>query len=135
MIYISFVDYIGFRLHFQCNFNKENLFRNNFTTYIYINVLVITSSFETMQYRNQHLRNEMVHYKFRLNNLEENATNITLLIHTLNRKLYQHMTEVKTYKLGRLLQHTHQSLNIFLKSVAIPKDLTLYDDERSAISK
>ena len=55
----------------------------------------------------------------------------------MNRKLYQHLKEVKTCKLGRLLPYTHTNIlkNNEKQFVAIPNDLPLSDNERSVLNK
>ena len=95
------------------------------------------SSIQTMLHRKHRFHNQMVHYKSKHNNSANNLANVQLLIHTLNRKLYQHMKEVKTYKLGRLLPYTHTNIskNIEKKMATIPNDLPLYNNESSVLSK
>ena len=68
------------------------------------------SSIQTMLYRKHHFHNEIAYYKSKLNNSENNLSNIKFLIHTLNRKLHQHMKEVKTCKLGRLLPYSRTNI-------------------------
>ena len=62
---------------------------------------------------------------------------IKFLIHTLNRKLYQHMKDVKTCKLGRLLPYSRRNnlMNNEKQVVTIPNDLLLSDNERSVLNK
>ena len=90
-----------------------------------------------MLYRKHHFHNHIVYYKSKLNNSENNLSNIKFLIHTLNRKLYQHMKDVKTCKLGRFLPYsrTNNLKNNEKQVVTIPKDLPLSDNERSVLNK
>ena len=90
-----------------------------------------------MLYRKHNFHNQIVYYKSKLNKSANNLTNIKSLIHTLNRKLYQHMKEVKTCKLGRLLPYTHTNMlkNNEKQVVTIPNSLPLFDNERSVFSK
>ena len=89
-----------------------------------------------MLYRKHHFHNQNAYYKSKLNNSAKNLTNIKFLIHTLNRKLYQHMKEVKTCKLRRLRPHTHTNIleNNEKQVVTIPSNLPLSDNERSVLN-
>ena len=95
---------IGFRLHLQGIFEEVNFFRNDYNEHLYqCSRNLMRPSIETMPYRKHLLHNEVVYYKSSRIDSANNSANTKLLIHTLNRRLYQCMKEVKTYRLGRLL--------------------------------
>ena len=90
-----------------------------------------------MLYRKHHFHNQITYYKFKLNNPANNLTNIKFFIRTLNRKLYQHMKEVKACKLGRLLPYIHTNIlkNNEKQVATITSDLPLSDNERCVLNK
>ena len=102
---------IWFRLHFQCNFVEGNFLRNTYNKHLnQCSRNLMRSSIQTMLDRKHHFHNQIAYYKSKLNNSTNNLTNITSLLHTLNRRLYQHMKEVKTCKLWRFLPYTHTQI-------------------------